>query len=140
MICPNQSNRGPLEEKKKKKKRNLNVALCQRPTSSGPLEKHCSCSKLEKIKAFHRKSLNFFKKNLSNTNHKSFTRNWNNYDDFEYQFDYFFAHLALKCPIFVKGSHINVLNYLIFTFFKLILLMIIYLLWHFFHIYNAFSV
>ena len=38
MICPNQSNRGPLEEKEKEK---INVALCQRPTSSGPLEKNC---------------------------------------------------------------------------------------------------
>ena len=41
-----------------------------------------SSSKIDKVRAFQRKSLKFFKENLSNTKHKSLKRFWGNYDGF----------------------------------------------------------
>ena len=38
-VCVDQSNGGPMEEKKEKKERKKNVAQGQQPTLLGPLEK-----------------------------------------------------------------------------------------------------
>ena len=46
MICPNQSNRGPLEEKKRKKKK---VALCHR-RGGGPVRAGGKTSEHSKVK------------------------------------------------------------------------------------------
>ena len=71
-------------------------------------KEHFSSSKIDKVRAFQRKSLKIFKENLSNTKHKSLKRFWSYYDDFEYQFEWFWVHLALKWPIWVEVSYTNV--------------------------------
>ena len=47
----------------------------------------CIAQKIDKDRAFQRKSLKFFKENLSNTKHKSLKRFWSYYDHFWYQIE-----------------------------------------------------
>jgi len=46
-----------------------------------------SSSKIDKVRAFQRKSLKLFKENLSNTKYKSLKRFWSYYDHFWYQIE-----------------------------------------------------
>ena len=50
-------------------------------------KEHFSSSKIDKVRAFQRKSLKIFKENLSNTKHKSLKRFWCYYDDCECQIE-----------------------------------------------------